>query len=143
MESLAERFNRSESAVIAIQPIQGLRCNNSLAKRAFDVTFALVALACSAPILIVCFIAISAQSRGWPIFVQRRVGRCGKVFNIFKLRTMYSGSDSHAFKTASDDHRLTPVGKLLRNANIDELPQLINIILGDMSVIGPRPLSVD
>jgi len=112
-------------------------------KRCFDLLFACVALVITAPALLVALIAIPIQSRGWPLFVQRRVGKNGRFFNILKLRTMYVGSDSYDFKTASGDSRLTAVGKILRKTNIDELPQLINVLIGDMSLIGPRPLSAD
>lgn len=117
-------------------------CSSNI-KRFFDLVVAVIGLTISSPILFFAFIAIPLQSRGGPIFVQKRVGRNGKIFNIYKLRTMYSNTDHDGFKTTKDDRRLTPLGIILRVTNIDELPQLINIIKGDMSLIGPRPLSVD
>lgn len=112
-------------------------------KRLFDICFALIGLALSAPVQLFLLAAVVLESPGSPIYIQKRVGRNGKIFNIYKLRTMYSGTDSDGFKTAKDDRRLTVVGKLLRATNIDELPQLVNVLNGDMSLIGPRPLSVD
>ena len=114
-----------------------------LLKRSFDILFALAGLICSSPVLLLALLLIPLQSKGSPIFVQQRVGKNGKAFKIIKLRTMYADSARYAFKTAKDDSRLTPLGKFLRDTNIDELPQLMNILLGDMSLIGPRPLSVD
>jgi O-antigen biosynthesis protein WbqP len=114
-----------------------------LAKRAFDILFSMAALILAAPILLAAVILIPVLSPGSPLFLQRRVGQHGKFFSILKLRTMSLGSDSLDFKTASDDERLTPLGRVLRATNIDELPQLINVLKGDMSLIGPRPLSVD
>lgn len=112
-------------------------------KRVFDICFAAVGLALSAPILLFFLAVVALESPGSPLFIQKRVGRNGQSFNMYKLRTMFSGSDTDGFKTAKEDRRLTVSGKLLRATNIDELPQLINVLNGDMSLIGPRPLSVE
>lgn len=114
-------------------------------KRGFDVLFAIFSILISSPVLIVAALAVMLESAGGAVFVQRRVGRNGEIFNIYKLRTMYAGSSNHSdgFKTAKEDRRLTRVGTILRRTNVDELPQLFNVLLGDMSLIGPRPLSVD
>lgn len=111
------------------------------AKRAFDLGLASLALLCSIPMLVPAMIAIMLDSWGAPIFTQLRVGQNGKTFRIFKLRTMYAGSDSLDYKTRDKDARLTRVGTWLRRLNLDELPQLFNVLAGDMSIIGPRPLS--
>lgn len=143
METLTNSVDRAISSAFIPERSTFDGATGNLVKRAFDIVISTTALFCSAPILFLAIVLIPVQSRGWPLYVQRRVGRAGKVFNIYKLRTMYAGSDSHACKTALDDQRLTPIGKFLRRTNIDELPQLVNILIGDMSVIGPRPLSVD
>lgn len=114
---------------------------NLAAKRAFDILLAAVSLLCLLPVLLVATLAIVLDSAGSPIFTQLRVGQNGKIFKILKLRTMYMGADRFDYKTRSNDPRLTSVGVWLRRLNIDELPQLFNVLAGDMSIIGPRPLS--
>jgi lipopolysaccharide/colanic/teichoic acid biosynthesis glycosyltransferase len=110
-------------------------------KRAFDVIVASIALICCLPILLVAMAAICLESSGSPIFVQKRIGKDNQQFSIIKLRTMYLGAERLAIRTASNDGRITKVGRILRSIYVDELPQLLNIIRGDMSIIGPRPLS--
>jgi sugar transferase EpsL len=78
-----------------------------------------------------------------PLFRQRRVGKDGYVFVLYKLTTMNEGAEYAGFRTLTDDARITRVGSLLRSSKIDEIPQLWNVLLGEMSLIGPRPLSVD
>jgi len=110
-------------------------------KRTFDVVLSSIALVCVVPLLAAAMIAIVIETPGLPLFVQLRVGQNGRLFRIYKLRTMFDGSDSLDFKTRSTDPRLTRVGNWLRRLNLDELPQLLNVLAGDMSIIGPRPLS--
>jgi lipopolysaccharide/colanic/teichoic acid biosynthesis glycosyltransferase len=109
-------------------------------KRLLDIAFVVVALPVIVPILLVAMAAI-AISMGWPIlFVQPRVGLKGRTFRIYKLRTMRpqpAGAASCA--TLAADSRVTPLGRFLRRFRIDELPQFLNVIVGDMSLIGPRP----
>ncbi len=112
-------------------------------KRAFDVTLSLCALVCLVPLAALLMVAIVLESPGSPIFAQLRVGQNGRLFRIFKLRTMFVGSHVLDFKTRQEDNRLTRVGVWLRRLNLDELPQLVNVLIGDMSIIGPRPLSQD
>jgi len=114
-----------------------------LAKRSFDILFSLTALIIAAPVLLAALILIPLLNPGAPLFLQKRIGKGGKVFSILKLRTMSVGAHALNFKTVQDDERLTPLGRVLRVTNIDELPQLINVLKGEMSLIGPRPLSVD
>lgn len=123
-----------------------------LVKRSFDLVAASVALFVLSPLLLVCMAAIWIEDpKGSPIFVQDRVGRGGKLFRFYKLRSMHVDAEEKladlldenefmgkAFKI-KDDPRITRVGKFLRNTSLDELPQLVNIIKGDMSVVGPRP----
>jgi lipopolysaccharide/colanic/teichoic acid biosynthesis glycosyltransferase len=109
-------------------------------RRIFDVAGALVMLAVAAPILLVAGIAILLED-GRPIFFrQRRVGRFGRLFTIYKLRTMRREKCVDSLSpTTGRDPRITRVGYWLRRSSIDELPQLLNILLGDMAFVGPRP----
>ncbi|MDK4210706.1 sugar transferase [Enterococcus mundtii] len=111
-------------------------------KRVIDVCISIVVLIICSPIIIILSILIKSTSEGPVFFKQKRLGLNGKNFFIYKFRTMCVGAetigDGLTIKTASDN-RITKVGGFLRKTGLDELPQLINIILGDMSLIGPRP----
>ena len=126
-------------------------------KRGVDVAFATVALVLALPVLAIAALVVAVESPGGPLFAQTRVGLRGRTFRLFKLRTMRAGSDDseHRAYVAAliqgagepkdgiykivDDDRRTGVGRFLRSFSIDELPQLWNVLRGDMSVIGPRP----
>jgi lipopolysaccharide/colanic/teichoic acid biosynthesis glycosyltransferase len=110
-------------------------------KRALDVVVAAGALAVSAPLLAAAAAVIRLESRGHPIYRQRRVGRDGEPFELYKLRTMVSGAEAMGAGLAVDegDDRITRLGALLRRMSIDELPNLVNVLRGEMSLIGPRP----
>ena len=109
-------------------------------KRAFDVVFSLLALICMAPVLLFIAIVIKLDSPGSVFFRQRRVGLNGCEFEIFKFRTMSDAlSNSGRQLTVGADARITRSGRWLRRYKIDELPQFLNVLLGDMSVVGPRP----
>jgi len=110
-------------------------------KRWLDLTLAGLAAIPAAPILAVAAAAIRLESRGHPIYRQRRVGRHGHAFDVVKLRTMVSGAEQMGAKLAVDegDTRITKVGAVLRRSSIDELPNLVNIFRGEMSIVGPRP----
>jgi lipopolysaccharide/colanic/teichoic acid biosynthesis glycosyltransferase len=110
-------------------------------KPLLDVALALVLLLISAPIIGVAMLLVKLSSRGPAIYTQERLGLRGKVFTIFKIRTMYADSEKHCGPTWSvpGDPRVTPVGWLLRRSHVDELPQVINILMGEMSLVGPRP----
>ncbi|MBO0996435.1 sugar transferase [Bacillus sp. SD075] len=110
-------------------------------KRIFDLIFALTLLIIISPILIIVAIVIKLESRGPVFFLQDRLGRNGRTFKIYKLRSMIVnaekiGTGAYSYK---GDPRVTKVGAFIRKTSIDELPQLFNIIKGEMSVIGPRP----
>ncbi len=109
-------------------------------KRVFDLFFSSIGLIILVPFLIIISIVIQLDSKGSPFFIQKRVGKNNKDFNIFKFRTMDVKSQKKGLLTlGNDDPRITKIGYFLRRYKIDELPQLINIILGDMSFVGPRP----
>lgn len=129
-------------------PMRGL---GGLTKRAIDAAGALGALVLFSPVLLTAAALVRCTSPGPVIFRQRRVSLGGEEFNIYKFRTMYSsaderdeltlpaGSDGTSAWTRRDDPRITPVGRWLRRLSIDELPQLFNVLKGDMSLVGPRP----
>jgi undecaprenyl phosphate N,N'-diacetylbacillosamine 1-phosphate transferase len=108
-------------------------------KRKFDFLSALIALFFLLPILFFSIIAILCTSPGNPFFTQVRVGENGKLFNIFKLRTMTINPEREIIQIKGYEKDVFFVGKLLRRLKLDELPQLINVLNGDMSLVGPRP----
>ena len=108
-------------------------------KRLFDILASLAGLALLAPLFVLIALAIKIDSAGPVFFRQQRVGRYGKPFRIFKFRTMRARADETRQLTVGDDCRITRVGHFLRHYKIDELPQLINVLYGTMSLVGPRP----
>ena len=111
-----------------------------LIKRIFDLLVSLLGIIVLTPLFIVVAIAIKFDSVGPVFFRQDRVGQYGHLFRIFKFRTMNISSDYHGSQiTVGDDPRITVIGYLLRKYKIDELPQLIDVFLGRMSLVGPRP----
>lgn len=122
-------------------------------KRLFDIAVSLPALIITLPIIILLAAAVRIESKGSPIYVHGRVGKNGKPFKMFKLRSMYLSDKSleelltpemleyykREYKLP-DDPRITKVGRFIRKTSLDELPQLVNILLGHMSIVGPRPL---
>ena len=124
------------------------------AKRFFDILLAGVALVILSPLFLITAIAIKIEDNGPVFFTQPRAGKNLKTFKMYKFRSMYVDADAklqemmknneqtgHAFKIKNDP-RITKVGKIIRRLSIDELPQLINIVKGDMSIVGPRPILV-
>lgn len=109
-----------------------------MTKRTLDFALALLGLLLALPLMLVIWIAIRSTSAGPAVFVQDRVGRHEELFRCFKFRTMHLGSPNTASHNASEAW-VTPVGKVLRRTKLDELPQLVNVIIGDMSLVGPRP----
>lgn len=113
---------------------------NSIVKRIFDFFAALIGIVILSPIFIIVSIAIKLDSPGNIMFLQKRVGKCGKEFDIFKFRTMVTNAERLGKQiTVGKDNRITKVGAFLRKYKIDELPQLFNVLKGDMSLVGPRP----
>ena len=114
---------------------------HQLLRRAFDVGVAAVGLLAAAPVLALAVLAIRLESPGHPIYRQRRIGRDGEPFDVVKLRTMVAGAESlgSGLVVAEGDARVTRVGALLRRTSLDEVPNLLNVLRGDMAIIGPRP----
>ncbi|MBN1507156.1 MAG: sugar transferase [Sedimentisphaerales bacterium] len=109
--------------------------------RVFDMVVAGIILMVTWPIMLVAALLIKLTSCGPVIYRQRRVGRNGVVFTLYKLRTMIDGAenDTGPVWASAKDRRVTPIGRILRRTRIDELPQLLNVLKGDMSLVGPRP----
>ena len=111
-------------------------------KRFFDVLISFLGLVITSPILLIIAIAIKLESKGPVIFKQERVGKNGKVYRMYKFRSMCDGAEQMegGVFCVAGDKRVTKVGKFIRATSIDELPQFVNILKGDMSLIGPRPV---
>lgn len=107
----------------------------------FDFIISLIALLILSPLLLIATILLFIANNGKPFFVQERPGKNGKIFSIVKFRTMTANKDSEGI-LLPDSQRLTKIGKFVRKTSIDELPQFWNVLKGDMSIIGPRPLLV-
>jgi lipopolysaccharide/colanic/teichoic acid biosynthesis glycosyltransferase len=112
----------------------------SRAKRCFDVTAVIAGLPLVVPVLLAVGLAVRMSSRGPVLFVQTRMGRYGRRFKIFKFRTMtHRADEDRPLITTVGNQRFTPVGRFLRKWKLDELPQILNVLRGDMSLVGPRP----
>lgn len=125
-------------------------------KRAFDIAFSAVVIAVGFVPCSVLSVAIAVDTKGSPIYSQERVGRLGKPFRIYKFRSMVADADDvekyftpdqleewHRERKVADDPRVTPLGRILRKTSLDELPQFLNVLAGQMSVIGPRAITSD
>jgi putative colanic acid biosynthesis UDP-glucose lipid carrier transferase len=112
-----------------------------IAKDLFDKIFSLCVLILLIPLFIVLAIAIKLSSKGPVLFRQPRLGLNGKRFNVYKFRSMkpHSETDGKITQATRDDPRITPIGAFMRRTSLDELPQFLNVLMGDMSVVGPRP----
>lgn len=115
------------------------RLGYETAKRAFDVIAAAVAIVSCSPALMIIAVLIKATSRGPILYRGARVGRDGHLFFMYKFRTMNADAERFGTTTSLADPRVTRIGRVLRNCKLDELPQLFNVIAGDMSFVGPRP----
>jgi lipopolysaccharide/colanic/teichoic acid biosynthesis glycosyltransferase len=134
---ISETHNRRNEKI----PIQvNMTLWQLLLKRAFDFICALIGLIIFSPLFVIIYVALKSQRDGGAIFAQERIGMGGKPFNIYKFRSMCQNAENGVPKLAQKgDHRLTPIGKFLRNHHLDELPQLWNVLKGDMSFVGYRP----
>ena len=121
-----------------IRPLEGLA---AASKRFFDVVVTAILLVAGLPILLLASLSVALTSRGGVFYRQTRVGKDGRPFQLWKLRTMKAGAEEEtgAVLASPGDARITRVGKFLRGARIDEIPQLWNVLIGDMSLVGPRP----
>ena len=108
-------------------------------KRLFDITISMIGLIITSPILLITAVAIKLESSGPIIFKQERLGLNGKIFKIYKFRSMCVDAEKGGVYEKKGDPRVTNVGKFIRKTSIDELPQFVNILKGEMSLIGPRP----
>ena len=132
------RFAGWETAIVSRGPMS---MPNRLKKRAMDIVLSGVAILFFSPLLIAVAIAIKLDSDGPVFFRQVRLGRDNRSFHILKFRSMRAAASDHAGarSTSHDDDRITRIGRVLRRTSIDELPQLLNVLVGDMSIVGPRP----
>ncbi len=118
----------------------GLNAEQLAFKRVMDIVISIISIIISSPIMLVCAAAVKAYDKGPVFYRQERLTQNGKTFRIFKFRSMRVDSESSGARLASKhDSRITPVGKVLRNLHFDDLPQLFNVLAGDMSLVGPRP----
>lgn len=132
------RYDHCTSLVVSTGPL-GLRAR--VLKRSFDIALAGFALVVLSPLLLLVGLLIRLEDGGPALFVQQRMGWGNRYFSIYKFRTMSAASSDHSGSrsTARDDDRITRLGQFLRRTSIDELPQLFNILMGSMSIVGPRP----
>ncbi len=130
-----------DEKTIALDIRDGMNWCERAIKRFFDITCSFLALIILSPVFLVVTVMLLLQGDGSVIFKQERIGYKGKAFYIFKFRTMRVDSESNGKPRLAtvNDERLTKVGKFLREHHLDELPQLVNVLIGDMSFVGPRP----
>jgi lipopolysaccharide/colanic/teichoic acid biosynthesis glycosyltransferase len=145
------RFDRDEVLFKEQIVVEDTRLGYCLLKRAIDVVCSLVGLIILSPILLIVAILIKLESKGNSIFSQERVGKDGKKFKMYKFRSMVANAEELKDKLChknemcgpmfkmKEDPRVTKVGKFIRKTSIDELPQLVNVLKGEMSLVGPRP----
>lgn len=108
--------------------------------RFFDILFSFLGLLLLSPLFLILYVAICMESRGGGFYCQKRVGRYGRDFDLFKFRSMRAGADKKGLITVGGrDPRITKTGYFIRKYKLDELPQLYNVLIGDMSLVGPRP----
>ena len=156
MEVLEEKeIQTQEIAVKKRKSISDKKTGYKSVKRVFDVVFSLIGMVLLSPVFLLIAVIIKLDSKGPVFYVQKRIGLNGKLFKIYKFRTMVVGADKKLrkyleenpeaqeeygkFKKLNEDPRTTKVGEFLRKTSLDELPQLINILRGEMSIVGPRP----
>ena len=142
-------INNSYNLQIGDTPVlmgrnRGLTMEQKIIKRIMDIIVSAIGLVVASPIMLVCAVAIKLNDGGPVFFKQNRITENGKIFNVLKFRSMIVDADKDGAKKAVDnDDRITSVGRVIRACRVDELPQLINILKGDMSVVGPRPERIE
>ena len=146
----------TEEFAEACRSLDGRSLGYRMAKRAFDIAFSAVVIAVGLVPCAALSVAIAIDTNGTPIYSQERVGRLGRPFRIYKFRSMVADADDveryldaeqlaewRRERKVTDDPRITPLGRVLRRTSLDELPQLLNVLKGDMSLIGPRAITFD
>lgn len=135
-----EEINTEKAFLEAVRGLKHESPIYRIDKRLIDIVASILGLIVAIPFIVIFGILIKIESRGPIIFKQERVGYRGKIFTIYKLRSMNNNAEKNgAVWAAKNDARITKVGKFIRNSRIDELPQMFNILKGDMTIIGPRP----
>lgn len=135
----AERVHLMDTTLLLFRNM-GLSADQRVLKRIFDVVMSVVGIIVAAPVMLVIALCIKLYDGGPVFFTQDRLTEGGKVFKVYKFRSMRVANESAEYiMTRKNDSRVTPVGKIIRNIHFDELPQLFNILKGDMSIVGPRP----
>jgi putative colanic acid biosynthesis UDP-glucose lipid carrier transferase len=146
MNNITAGFGADLASVNLYRPVPVKDLSNSahsVPKRLFDMIVSFVALIFLAPLLLTIAIVIKVTSPGPILFAQRRTGLGGKTFMIYKFRSMTTlENGNRVVQACRGDNRITPVGSFLRRSSLDELPQLWNVLIGDMSIVGPRPHAV-
>lgn len=113
-------------------------------KRFFDIIFSICILSLFSPILVIAMLVVFSEDSKNPIYTAKRVGKSGRLFSMFKIRSMRVGADNSGVEsTSSNDVRITRIGKYIRKYKIDELSQFVNVLIGDMSIVGPRPNTIN
>lgn len=145
-EALRERYSEAADRAVIARPTAPEKSLGRVGpyvkfgKRAFDLVFALVGIVFAIPVIALFALLVVLESKGPAFYLQERVGLGGTRFNVIKLRSMVSDAEKDGARWADkNDARITKVGSFIRKTRIDELPQLINVIKGEMSVVGPRP----
>jgi lipopolysaccharide/colanic/teichoic acid biosynthesis glycosyltransferase len=143
MIELIPKLRKSEAVKTVVGDSRTVPQSWEASKRAMDIVLASIGLILTLPLLLLALIAIVVSSPGNPFFAQQRIGRFGKPFTIFKLRTMVHDAERHdnlVLKKQRSDDRIIPAGRLLRKLSLDEIPNLVNVLRGEMSIVGPRPM---
>ncbi len=141
---IPDSYRSADAQFVLVHPQSAARDNSravELLIRLFDVVGSLIILICAMPVMIMAGLLIRLTSRGPILYRQERVGRGGKIFTLYKFRTMINDAEKYLgpVLAARDDERVTAMGRILRRTRLDELPQLYNVLRGDMSLVGPRP----
>lgn len=136
--SQGAKYMTLDDKSLVMHVAKDLTMEQRIVKRLMDITISLLALVLTSPIMLGCALAIKLEDGGKVFYKQKRLTKYGRIFEVYKFRTMKEENSIHKSVTADDD-RITKVGKLLRKYRIDELPQMLNILKGDMTVVGPRP----
>ncbi|CAG5068533.1 hypothetical protein DYBT9623_01264 [Dyadobacter sp. CECT 9623] len=134
---------RETYPIINVQTKAFTEIDEQFTKRAFDIAFSSVIMILGLPVFLLVMLLVKVSSKGTVFFMQDRTGRWGQTFKIIKFRTMYMDAHTYGLQHSlgKKDPRLTPVGNFLRRTRLDELPQFLNVLMGQMSIVGPRPLN--